>query len=263
MEEVHDLADKGFREIQLLGQNVNSYNDRIAGKNFADMLKEVSDVAGISRIRFITSHPNHLTEEMMQVMAERDNICNALHLPPQAGSTKILKAMRRRYTREEYLETVEMLKHYMRNISLSGDIIVGFPGETEEDFQQTLELLHEVRFSSLFSFVYSPRPGTKAEVYGDTVPYQAKVDRLHRLQEVQSAIQLEEHENMIGTIQTVLFDSTSQKREEQIVGRTEGYLVVNAALSVDYIGKLVPMTITDAGPHSLTGQIVPALTNAV
>lgn len=263
MDEVFELADQGYKEVHLLGQNVNAYHDKASGTSFANLLEKVSDIEGIERIRFITSHPNHLTEEIIRVMAERENICNAIHLPPQSGSTRILKGMKRRYSREEYLQTVDKLKYYMSSIALSGDIIVGFPGETDDDFKETLTLLEECQFSSLFSFVYSPRPGTKAEFLTDNVTNEERLERLHTLQELQAGIQLKKHHEMVGTEQLVLFDGISQKHKEQLVGRTEGNLVVNMVAPQECIGRILPVTITDAGPHSLIAEFSPCLTNTI
>lgn len=261
IEEVQTLADSGYKEVHLLGQNVNAYFDKDTRVNFAELLRRVSDIEGIERIRFVTSHPNHLSEEIIGVMAERENICKAIHLPPQSGSDKILKLMKRRYTLAEYLDTVDLLKRHMKNISLSGDIIVGFPGETEDDFRQTLDLLEEVEFASLFSFVFSSRPGTKAEQLADDVPPATKLERLHRLQELQSSIQFRHHKEMIGTEQLVLLDGVNPKKEGQLIGRTEGNLVVNVEAPDEYVGHLLKVSITDAGPHSLQGIPAVALTN--
>lgn len=263
LQEVQDLADNGYKEIHLLGQNVNAYDYKPAGVDFAQLLHLVADVDGIERIRFITSHPNHLKEGIARAMAERDNICKAVHLPPQSGNTRILKEMRRRYTREEYLDTVHMLRDYMPDIALSGDFIVGFPGETDEEFEDTMSLLEEVRFASLFSFLFSPRPGTKAENFPDDVPYRVKQNRLHRLQELQSSIQLEIHKQLVGTEQKVLFDGKSAKYDGQITGRTEGFQVVNVEAPEGCIGRILPVKITYAGPHSLKAEFAAALTSAV
>ena len=255
LNEVKELAFNSYKEIHLLGQNVNAYHDKLSDIEFSELLERVSDVEGIKRVRFITSHPRHLTEDIVKVMAERGNICNAIHLPPQSGSTAVLKAMNRRYTRQEYLGKIEMLKNYMPDIALSGDVIVGFPGETEEDFLETMSLLEEVRYASLFSFVYSVRPGTKAEKMEDNVSLKEKLDRLHRLQELQSRIQLEKHQEMIGTMQKVLFDGKSAKKENQLVGRTEGNLVVNMEGDDKLIGEIRLVEIVDAGPHHLRAEI--------
>jgi len=262
-EEVSQLVDQGYCEIQLLGQNVNAYKDKASGTSFADLLAHVSDIPGVERIRFVTSHPNHLTEDIVQVMAERENICKSLHLPPQSGSTEVLAAMKRRYSREEFIETVDMLRRYMPDIALSGDIIVGFPGETESDFAMTMSLLEEVQFTSLFSFIFSPRPGTKAEHMEDTVPYDVKLARLQRLQQYQSDVQFKFHRRLVGTTQKVLFDGHSAKNEGQVTGRTEGNHVVNVEGEAGIIGRILPVDITYAGPHSLRGNFAASLTNTL
>jgi tRNA-2-methylthio-N6-dimethylallyladenosine synthase len=263
LEEVRGLAQQGFPEVQLLGQNVNAYHDREAGVSFADLLERVAAIEGIERVRFVTSHPNHLGEDIARVMAERDNICKSVHLPPQSGSDRILGAMRRRYSRAEYMGTVNMLKKHMKSIALSGDVIVGFPGETEDDFKETLSMIEEVGYASLFSFVFSPRPGTRAEEMADDVPAEVKLERLHRLQARQSAIQYEVHRRMVGTEQKVLFDGRNPKREGQLVGRTEGNLVVNIEAPDGCIGRLLPVQIIDAGPHSLTAEFPDSLTKTI
>lgn len=261
--EVRDLVAQGYREVHLLGQNVNAYHDRDADITFAQLLDQVARIEGVLRIRFVTSHPNHLGEDIAQVMAAHAAICKSVHLPPQSGSDRILALMRRRYSRSEYLGTVTMLKKYMKSIALSGDVIVGFPGETEDDFKETLSLIDEVGYASLYSFVFSPRPGTKAEELPDDIAPEVKLERLHRLQERQSAIQYQVHRRMVGTEQMVLFDGRNPKREGQLVGRTEGNLVVNMEAPDGCIGRLLPVRIIDAGPHSLTAEFADSLTNTI
>lgn len=261
--EVRDMVAEGIQEVQLLGQNVNAYNDKESGTTFSGLLERVSEIPGVARIRFVTSHPNHLTEDIVKVMADRDSICNAIHLPPQSGSTSILKAMRRRYSREEFMQTIDLLRSYMPEIAISGDIIVGFPGETEEDFEQTMSMLAEVEFASLFSFVFSPRPGTKAADMKDDVPYAVKLARLQRLQEFQGAVQLSHHRRLAGQTLDVLFDGRSAKVEGQLTGRTEGNHVVNAIAPEGCVGRIMPVQIVSAGPHSLIGELAPSLTKAI
>ena len=255
LDEVRGLAAEGYREVHLLGQNVNSYFDTAAEVSFADLLGRVSSVGGISRIRFITSHPKDLNEEIIAAMADNDNICNAIHLPPQSGSNRILKAMNRGYTRERYLEATYLLKRNLKNISVSGDIITGFPGENGLDFKQTLDLVREVGFSQLFTFIYSPRPGTAAEHLVDDVPREVKIDRLHRLQELQNSIQLERHRKMIGSKLEVLIEGESARGGGQATGRTEGNTIVNIDDCDKPASSIVLVSITDAGVHSLKGRI--------
>ena len=252
--EVRRLSERGYMEIHLLGQNVNSYSDDASGTDFASLLDSVAGVEGIDRIRFITSHPKDFSEAIAEVMARHDNICNAIHLPPQSGSDKILKMMKRHYTRSQYLEKILYLKRYLNNVRLSGDMIVGFPGESEKDFTASLDLVSTVRFSQLFTFIYSPRPGTAAAQLPDDVAREAKVSRLQRLQRLQGEIQLQEHRGMVGRIVQVLIDGDSARGGGQLCGRTEGNIVVNVDGPPELIGKMVPVEITDAGVHSLLGK---------
>jgi tRNA-2-methylthio-N6-dimethylallyladenosine synthase len=254
VEEVGRLAQDGFVEVQLLGQNVNSYLDPVSGTDFYGLLERVAGVDGISRIRFITSHPKDFNETIAQVMAEHENICNAIHLPPQSGSDSVLERMNRGYSREEYLNKVQVLKNYINNVSVSGDFIAGFPGESECDFKETLGLIEQVGFSQLFTFVYSPRPGTAAAKLADDVPREVKVERLQRMQSLQEKIQSESHRGMIGTVEEVLVEGESARGGRQLCGRTDGNLVVNFEGSKELIGRLVPIKITSTGTYSLTGE---------
>lgn len=260
IEEVRQLASEGYLEVQLLGQNVNSYFDKKNGVSFPDLLDSVAQIEGIRRIRFITSHPKDFKEDIVQVMSDHENICKAIHLPPQSGSNAILKAMNRRYSRERYLEIISMLKSNFKSIALSGDIIVGFPGETEHDFKDTLDLVSKVEFSQLFTFVYSPRPNTSASRLNDDVPMDEKIARLQELQTLQKNIQLDAHEKMIGSFQEVLVDSWSAKYGDQLAGRTTGNLVVNIKAGEQHIGRFETVEITDVGAFSLRGGIVSTLT---
>ena len=255
LDEVRGLAAQGYREIHLLGQNVNSYFDTAAEVSFAELLGRVSGVGGIRRIRFITSHPKDFTEEIVAAMAACDNICNAIHLPPQSGSDRILKAMNRGYTRKRYLEAIDILKHNLKSVCVSGDVIAGFPGENDSDFKQTLDLIRAVGFSQLFTFIYSPRPGTAAECLVDDVPREVKIDRLRRLQELQNSIQLERHRKMIGSEEEVLIEGESARGAGQATGRTEGNTIVNIEACAEPAGSIVRVSITDAGVHSLKGRI--------
>ncbi|MFO7981635.1 MAG: tRNA (N6-isopentenyl adenosine(37)-C2)-methylthiotransferase MiaB [Candidatus Aminicenantes bacterium] len=254
-EEIKNLAEKGYKEIQLLGQNVNSYQDPESGKYFSSLLKEIHQIQGIEWIRFITSHPKNFTPEIIQTMAENDKICHQLHLPIQSGSDSILKAMRRGYTREQYLEKVALLKNLMPDISLSADIIVGFPGETEKDFYDTLDVLERVGYTNIFSFRYSERPYTKASTFKDRVPFEVKKRRLIKLQETQRKIQLKFNKSLIGKKMKVLCMGQSQKNHDSYRGRNEAYQVVNFKSPSDVTGKFVTVEITDCGPYSLIGKI--------
>jgi len=253
--EIRGLVEKRYKEIQLLGQNVNSYKDPNSGKDFADLLKEVNQINGIQWIRFITSNPKNFTQKIIHTMADLDKVCHQLHLPVQSGSDSILKTMRRGYTREEYLEKIKLLKKLMPDISLSTDIIVGFPGETEKDFQNTIELLKRVRFTNIFSFHYSKRPYTAASKYEDSVPIEIKKERLIKLQETQKNIQLKFNQSLIGKKMKVLCMGKSKKDPNSYSGRNEAYQVVNFQSDTDVIGNYVTVEITDYGPYSLRGKI--------
>jgi tRNA-2-methylthio-N6-dimethylallyladenosine synthase len=253
--EVEQLADDGYREVHLLGQNVNSYYDAINRTTFAGLLKQVAHVRGISRIRFITSHPKDFTYDIAEVMAEEATVCNAIHLPAQSGSDAVLAAMNRQYTRRGYLDRIEILKNHLKSVSLSSDFIAGFPGESEKDFRQTLNLAEEVGYSQLFTFIYSPRPGTSAAGLEDNIPRAVKVERLIRLQELQNRIQSEKNSMMVGSDLEVLVDGASAKAGGQMTGRTEGNIVVNFDAPTEILGKIVRLRITEAGIHSLRGRI--------
>ncbi len=257
LEEIKALADRGFLEVQLLGQSITSYRDPESNQSLADLLRQVAQINNLKWIRFITSHPKNLTREIAQAMAEEKKICRQLHLPVQAGSNSILKRMNRGYTREEYLEKIAMLKELMPEISLSTDIIVGFPGESEKDFEDTLRLLEEVRFTNIFSFRYSPRPLTAASQWPDDVPFEVKRRRLIELQSLQKKIQLEINANFAGRIIDVLCLGRSQKTPHLYCGRNEAHQVVNFSSSLEVTNKMVKVKITSFGPYSLHGEIVP------
>jgi len=254
LEEVQYLADNGYKEVQLLGQNVNSYQDPETGKDFSALLKEVNRVDGIEWIRFITSHPKSFTEKIARAMKETEKACHQLHLPVQSGSSSVLKRMNRGYTREEYLEKIACLRNLMADISLSTDIIVGFPGETEEEFQDSLALLQEVRYTNIFSFRYSPRPLTAASRQKDTVPLEEKIIRLTQLQQLQKKLQLELNQSLIGRVMKVLGLGKSKKDSSLFSGRNEGYQVVNFKSKNDAIGRFVDVRIISCGPYSLIGE---------
>jgi len=255
IKEIRDLSKKGFLEIQLLGQNVNSYRDPESGKGFSSLLKEVSRTEGIEWIRFISSHPKNFTQDTAEAMSASEKVCHQLHLPIQSGSTSVLKRMNRGYTREEYLKIITMLRSLMPNISLSTDIIVGFPGETEEEFQDTLSVLEEIRFTNIFSFRYSPRPKTAASKEKDSIPFEEKKKRLIKVQTLQKKIQFEFNSSLIGATMKVLCLGRSKKDSQVLSGRNEGYQVVNFTSQEDVIGRYVYVRITSCGPYSLIGEM--------
>ena len=260
--EARQLASNGHTEIQLLGQNVNSYRDpSSAAWNFAEMLAGVGRVAGIRRVRFTTSHPRDFTPDIVSAIDENPVLCNHVHLPVQSGSSSVLTRMERLYTREAYLERIDNLKQADREIALSTDIIVGFPGETEEDFGQTLSLLDEVQYDSVFSFKYSPRANTAAAVYDDPVPEQEKSRRLTTLQERQRRIQIRKNAQLIGREEEVLVEGWRGK-SSQWIGRTTQNRVLNFPNPApdsegdDLRGSYCRVRVTASGPNSLVGEFI-------
>lgn len=252
--EVQALADAGYPEVILLGQTVNSY--QWEDVTFAALLRMIHQVEGIRRIRFVSPHPADVTDELIETIRDYPKICRHIHMPLQSGSDRILKAMRRSYSSREYLERIERLREAVPDIAISTDIIVGFPGETEEDFMATMHVVETVRFDSMFSFKYSPRPFTAAWKYGDPVPDEVKTERLMRLQNRQQEIQLEIHRSLIGTVQEVLFEGRSKKNPQELEGRTTHNRIINTPADAHrWLGKFARVRVTDAGPHSLRGEL--------
>jgi tRNA-2-methylthio-N6-dimethylallyladenosine synthase len=258
LSEVIQAAGEGHREIQLLGQIVNHYQaPDDPACDFAALLEAVHDVPGVDRIRFASPHPRHVPERLIQAVRDLPKVCKHFHLPVQSGSTRVLEAMRRRYTRESYLDLVETLRDCVPGIGLSTDMIVGFPGESESDFEDTLSLTRAVRYRGMFSFKYSPRPNTLAlKRYPDEVSEEEKTTRIVELQAVQREIQLELHAAMVGEDVEVLVDSISRRRDWELSGRTSSNTVVNFAGSRDWLGQLVRVRITRAGAFSVAGEVI-------
>ncbi|MDA8442069.1 MAG: tRNA (N6-isopentenyl adenosine(37)-C2)-methylthiotransferase MiaB [Peptococcaceae bacterium] len=255
--EIADLAQAGFMEVNLLGQNVNSYGKDLAGQpDFADLLLAVNAVPGIARIRFTTSHPRDLSDKMILAVAEADKVCEHFHLPVQAGSNAILHKMNRGYTREYYLERAAKIRALVPGASISTDLIVGFPGETETDFAATLDLVAQVRFSAAFTFIYSPRTGTAAAKMPEQIPLEVKKERLSRLMAVQNDISLQEHQNMCGQILEVLVEGESKTNKDKLVGRARTNELVIFNGPIDLTGQLVPVKIIEAGTWTLTGEFI-------
>jgi tRNA-2-methylthio-N6-dimethylallyladenosine synthase len=246
----------GAREVQLLGQIVNHYQaPDDATCDFATLLERLNEIEGLARIRFASPHPRHVTPRMIAAMRDLPAVCRHLHLPVQSGSTRVLAEMRRRHTREHYLELVAALREAMPDIALSTDMIVGFPGEQDSDFDETLSLVAAVRYHSMFSFKYSERPNTLASKrMPDEVPEAEKTRRIVALQSLQKQIQGEIFEAAVGRTFDVLVDSRSARREWELSGRTSGNTVVNLAGQKDWIGRIVPVRITGANPNSLRGD---------
>ena len=260
MAEARRLAESGYTEIQLLGQNVNSYRDPSpAGWDFSTLLARVAQVPGIRRVRYTTSHPRDFVKEIVAAMDSNPVLCDHVHLPVQSGSSKVLASMDRLYTRDEYMRRIDWLKSARRPYAITTDIIVGFPGETEADFQQTLDLLDEVQYDSLFSFKYSPRPNTAALAREDAVPEDEKQRRLAILQEKQRAIQIRRNAELIGSVKEVLVEGRHASLG-QWIGRTSDNRTLNfthpESGTSDLIGRYVPVRVTRSGPNSLVGESV-------
>ena len=258
LEDARQAAGSGAREIQLLGQIVNHYEaPDDPACDFPALLERLNEVEGLDRIRFASPHPRHVTPRMIAAMRDLPKVCRHLHLPVQSGSTRVLSAMRRRHTREDYLALVDRLRAAMPDIALSTDMIVGFPGESDADFDETLSLTATVRYHSMFSFKYSPRPNTLAlKRLPDDVPEDEKTRRIVTLQSLQREIQGGLHEQAVGRVESVLVDSRSRRRDWELSGRTSGNTVVNFTGDGTSIGRLVPVRITGANPNSLRGEIV-------
>jgi tRNA-2-methylthio-N6-dimethylallyladenosine synthase len=254
--EVESLIECGVREVTLLGQNVNSYGQNVSGElNFAGLLQRVAQVQGLLRIRFTTSHPKDLSPNLMRCFADLPQLCPQIHLPVQSGSDHILQRMNRGYTRNHYLRLVKELRGMREDVAVSSDMIVGFPGETEEDFQLSLRLLEEVRFDGLFSFKYSDRPQTGARLLDGKVEEAIKLERLQRLQALQEDITSEKNEAQVGQISLVLVEGPSQIGGSQLSGRTPQNRVVNFKGSPQLLGEEIPIMITVAHAHSLEGVV--------
>lgn len=254
IDEVKELYNNGYREVTLLGQNVNAYGkDFDNGYDFADLLGEVSKT-GIPRIRFVTSHPWDFTDKMIEVIAKCDNIMPYIHLPIQSGSNRILKLMGRKYTTEEYLEIVRKLREKIPNVSITTDIIVGFPGETEEDFEKTLDIVNTVKYDLAYTFIFSPREGTPAAKMEDNTPMEEKKERLARLNELINKYALESNQKMKDKIYPVLITGESDK-DDKYAGYTDNMKLVNVKCDKEYVGKIVPVKITEVKTWSLDGEI--------
>ncbi len=254
--EVRAAAESGHREVQLLGQIVNHYqapDDRAC--DFAGLLESVHEIPGIDRIRFASPHPRHVSDRLVAAIRDLPKVCKHLHLPVQSGSTRVLGLMRRRYSRESYLEIVRRVREAVPGVALSTDMIVGFPGETADDFEETLTLMSAVEYHSIFSFKYSERPNTlAAKRYADDVPEEEKTRRIVELQVLQRRIQLRMFEAAVGQTVDVLIDAASRRRDSEVSGRTSGNTVVNLPGPREWIGRITPVIIRRAGPNSLWGE---------
>jgi tRNA-2-methylthio-N6-dimethylallyladenosine synthase len=264
--EITSLAKQGVREINLLGQNVNAYRGDMADGDIADfalLLHYVAAVKGIDRIRFTTSHPVEFTDNLIEAFAEIPQLVDHLHLPVQSGSDHILKMMKRGHTRADYIDKIQKLRQVRPNISLSSDFIIGFPGETDREFEETLAFIEEIGFDLSFSFIYSQRPGTPAADLPDDLPFEVKKHRLERFQKRINEMTAAISQSMIGTVQTVLVEGQSKKNPLQMQGRTENNRVVNFIGHPRLAGQFVDVQIAEALPNSLRGRMVDASVNKV
>ncbi|BAP58526.1 tRNA (N6-isopentenyl adenosine(37)-C2)-methylthiotransferase MiaB [Candidatus Tachikawaea gelatinosa] len=257
--EIKQLSKNGTREIHLLGQNVNAYSTKNASTNeqhnFSDLLKLVSEINGIDRIRFTTSHPLEFTDDIINMYKNTKKLVNFLHLPIQSGSDKILKKMKRCYTVEQYKNIIRKIRNVRPNIHISSDFIVGFPGETDEDFEKTITVLSEINFDLSFSFIYSPRPGTPAYRLNDNISIDKKKERLYFLQKILNQQALQWSRRMLGTVQNVLVEGPSKNNIMELFGRTENNRIVNFEGDPTMIGKFINIKITDIYAHSLRGTV--------
>jgi tRNA-2-methylthio-N6-dimethylallyladenosine synthase len=256
VDEARSLAQSGIKEITLLGQNVNSYGSgNGSDHDFADLLQEIEHIGGIERVRFTTSHPKDLSDKLIRCFSRTGKLCEHIHLPVQAGSDRILTMMNRCYTINDYCEKVDTLRSVCPEISITSDIIVGFPGETDRDFQSTIDMMKKIRFDNIFSFNYSERKGTDAAKIGDTVSAFVKSERLQTVQSLQEEHTLEKHKARVGNMEEVLVEGPSKNSREDLTGRTRTNKIVNFRGNYELIGKVVQVRITDAYLHSLRGDL--------
>lgn len=264
--EARALAEQGFQEVHLLGQNVNSYglSGRYHGNiveeqgemtTFARLLERVAIESGLPRIKYTTSHPRDFDAEIVRVMDAHDNLCEWVHLPVQSGSDRILRAMRRGYTRADYFDRIEAIRKAGKDMSITGDIIVGFPGETDDDFNETMSLVAEVGYDGLYIFKYSPRPHTPAAALDDTVPEEVKTERFMKLNELQSRIQKERYSRYLGRKVQVLVEGVSARSADDLYGHTRCNKIVNFPGSPDMVGSLAHVSVTKVKEHSLYGEL--------
>lgn len=257
LSEVRDLARQGYQEVTLLGQNVNAYGKDLTDMDyrFGDLMDDIRKI-DIPRVRFTTSHPRDFDDRLIEVLAKGGNLVEHIHLPVQSGNSRVLKRMARKYTRDEYLTLVDKIKKAMPNVVLTTDIIVGFPGETEEEFADTLSLVREVEFDSAFTFIYSPREGTPSAKWEDKVSQEEKKERLHRLNELQDAISRRKNDQLRDQVVEVLVEGASKKNDEVLSGRTRTNKLVNFRGPTDLVGKLVDVRITEPQTWTLNGELV-------
>ncbi len=253
--EVRTLVADGVREVTLLGQNVNSYRGD-ENTDFADLIYMLNEIEGLERIRFMTSHPKDLSDKLIQAYVDCEKLCNYIHLPVQCGSSRVLKEMNRKYSREDYLELIRKLRTAVPDITISTDIIVGFPGETEEEFQETLSLVAEVEYDSAFTFLYSIRKGTPAEKYEDQIPEDVKHERFNRLVDLVNEISAKKNAAYVGRVEKVLVEGYSKNTAMTYSGRTDGFKLINFEGIEDMVGRIVDVRVTQGKTFSLEGEVV-------
>lgn len=254
--EIKELAANGCKEVTLLGQNVNSYGNTLSREySFSDLLYDINKIDGIEFIRFMTSHPKDLSDDLIKAIKNCDKICNHVHLPVQSGSTKVLREMNRRYTKEHYLELAKKIREAIPEVAITTDIIVGFPGESEEDFQETIDLVKTVKYESAFTFLYSIREGTKAATMENQIPEDIKHERFNRLLDVLYPIALDKNENCIGKTYKILVDEVSKNSPDYLTGRTEHFRLVHFKGDKSLIGQIVNVKIDSAKTFFLEGTI--------
>ncbi|MCI0661530.1 MAG: tRNA (N6-isopentenyl adenosine(37)-C2)-methylthiotransferase MiaB [Acidobacteria bacterium] len=268
--EAQDLKRAGYKEVHLLGQNVNSYglSGRYHGNNvagdradsadltFAELLRRVAVESGIPRVKFTTSYPRDFDEEIVKVIDEHENLCEWIHLPAQSGSDRVLRAMRRGYSREEYLNKIGAIRRAKKDMAITGDIIVGFPGETDQDFNETLSLVAETEYDGLYIFKYSPRPGTPAAAYNDSIPEEVKRERFLKLEELHLRVQKRRYHRYLNRIVEVLVEGKSTRSDLDLTGHTRCHKVVNFKSDEKLMGELVRVKITETKTHSLYGELI-------
>ena len=255
IQEIQKLVNNGVKEVMLLGQNVNSYGKNLQTPvSFAQLLTQINEIEGLERIRFMTSHPKDLSDELILAMKECDKVCNYIHLPIQSGSNRILKWMNRHYTKEHYLELVQKLKQSIKDITISTDIIVGFPGETEEDFQQTLDVVRQVQYCTAFTFIYSKRSGTPAATMENQIPEDVVKDRFDRLLKVLNPIVAQVHQKQVGKTVNVLVEEVSKQDVATLTGRAEDNTLVHFKGTKDLIGSIIPIKIIDNKTFYVIGE---------
>lgn len=252
--EVKKLVADGAIEVMLLGQNVNSFIDD-KGNTFPTLVRAINDIEGLERIRFMTSNPKDLSDELIECYRTCEKLCKHIHLPVQSGSSSVLKRMNRRYDREKYIDIINKLKSACPDIAITTDIIVGFPGETEAEFEDTISLVEYVKYDSAFTFIYSPREGTPAAGFSDQIPYDIKHERFERLNEVVNKYSLEKNERLSDKTVKVLIDGSSRKDDESYSGRTDGFKLVNVSSGRDITGRLVDVRITECKTFSIDGVL--------